>query len=453
MKKTAPAMKRPARQTPPLFTLPRPLRLLQVLQTLRFLQVFQTRQNALRIRRICRSALLLAFVCFAWPAAAQGYEFEREMPRFLDRIKEELDYPMAWGRSPVRRFSRWRRLARQCVFDAMQAPPRRSEAWQAEVVAEERREGYIARRVAFDLTAYSRVEAYLLLPDRPGPHPAVVLLHDHGGHFTIGKEKMIRPFAVPAERIADADAWAAGGYGGRYVGDFLAAHGYAVIAVDALFWGDRGRKEGADGSRYADVAGNMMMLGRSLSAFMQWEDLYTTEFLASLPEVDPARIGCMGWSMGGYRAWMLAALTDRIAAGAAVCWMNTTGVQFSWEYGRERGGFANMLPGLRRWLDYPHIASIACPKPMLFINGRRDKLFPATGVEEAFRQMHAVWEDRGVGDRLETELWEMPHDCGLRVQDRLLEFFDKTLRKPRNPEGPASPDAKTRKGTNKGKNR
>lgn len=443
-------MKRPALKFHPLFKL---LRLLQALQILQNRQVLQPRQPRL-FRRICRSALLLAFVCFARPAAAQGYEFEREMPRFLDRIKEELDYPMAWGRSPVRRFDRWRRLARQCVFDAMQAPPRRSEAWQAEVVAEERREGYTARRVAFNLTAYSRVEAYLLLPDRPGPHPAVVLLHDHGGHFTIGKEKMIRPFAVPDERLADADAWAAGGYGGRYVGDFLAARGYAVIAVDALFWGDRGRKEGADGNRYADVAGNMMMLGRSLSAFMQWEDLYTTEFLASLPEIDPARIGCMGWSMGGYRAWMLAALTDRIAAGAAVCWMNTTGVQFSWEYGRERGGFANMLPGLRRWLDYPHIASIACPKPMLFINGRRDRLFPATGVEEAFRQMHAVWDDRGVGDRLETELWDMPHDCGLQVQDRLLEFFDKTLRQPQAPRTTPLHRARKHEGAKaKGKNR
>lgn len=381
-----------------------------------------------RLLRLGRSVLLLLTVAAACPTAAQGYEFEREMPRFLDRIKEELDYPMAWGRSPVRRFGRWRAKARQCVLAAMQAPPRRAAAWRAEVVAEERREGYTARRVAFDLTAYSRVEAYLLVPDRPGPHPAVVLLHDHGGHYTIGKEKMIRPFAVAAERLADADGWVARGYGGRYVGDFLASRGYVVIAVDALCWGDRGRREGADGRRYADIAGNMMMLGRSLSAFMNWEDLYTVDFLASLPEVDPARIGCMGWSMGGYRAWMLAALTDRIAAGASVCWMNTTDVQFSWEYGRERGGFPNMLPGLRRYLDYPHIASIACPKPMLFINGRQDKLFPPEGVEEAFRQMHAVWDDRGVGDRLETELWEMPHDCGLKVQERLLEFFDGALR-------------------------
>ena len=44
----------------------------------------------------------------------------------------------------------------------------------------------------------------------------------------------------------------------------------------------------------------------------------------------------MGFSMGGYRAWMLSALSDKIRAGAAICWMTTTDCQFSWEYGRER---------------------------------------------------------------------------------------------------------------------
>ncbi len=56
--------------------------------------------------RIGGSVMLLLTVWSVSPAAAQGYEFEREMPRFLDQIKEELDYPMAWGRSPVRRFGR-----------------------------------------------------------------------------------------------------------------------------------------------------------------------------------------------------------------------------------------------------------------------------------------------------------------------------------------------------------
>ena len=65
-----------------------------------------------------------------------------------------------------------------------------------------------------NLTGYSRVNAYMLVPDGEGPFPAVVLLHDHGGHYTIGKEKMIRPFGVSPEVLADADAWAKQCYGG-----------------------------------------------------------------------------------------------------------------------------------------------------------------------------------------------------------------------------------------------
>ena len=171
-----------------------------------------------------------------------------------------------------------------------------------------------------------------------------------------------------------------------------------------------------------------MCPGIDLSAYMTYDDLRATDYLASLPEVDPKRIGCTGWSMGAYRTWMLSALSDRIKAGAAVCWMVTTDEQLSFRYSRtENGGFANCLPGLRRWLDYPHIASIACPKPMLFINGSRDKLFSVAGANKAFSIMRDVWESQGVGDRFETELWDMTHSCPLRAQQRVLEFFQKHL--------------------------
>ena len=357
-----------------------------------------------------------------------SYELEREMPVFLDKLKKELTYPLAWGNSPVKNFKKWRKQARAEVLNAMLAPPPYTTDYRTEIIAEEQRDGYSARKISFNLTGYSRVCAYLLVPDGKGPFPAVVLLHDHGGHYTIGKEKMIRPFAIDKAILDDADGWARNCYGGQYVGDYLAAHGYVVISVDALYWGERGRKEGADGSKYADVAGNFMMLGRSLSAFMNYEDIYTTDYLATFPEVDSKRIACMGFSMGGYRAWMLSALSDKIRAGAAICWVPTTDCQFSWEYGRERGGFANMLPGIRRYLDYPHIASIACPKPMFFLNGEHDGLFPVVGVKAAFEEMHKVWKEQSADERLKTELWDMPHDCGVKVQRAILDFFNKWLK-------------------------
>ena len=223
--------------------------------------------------------------------------------------------------------------------------------------------------------------------------------------------------------------WARQLYDNQYVGDYLAKHGYVVFSFDAPMWGERGRKEGVDRNKYDLIAGNMMMLGRDLSAFMTYDDISSTEFLASLPMVDAKRIGCVGCSMGAYRSWMLSALSDRIKAGASICWMITTDAQLTRRFGRkENGGFANCIPGLRQYLDYPHIASLACPKPMLFINGTKDKLFPVPGVKDAFAEMYKVWKSQGADNLLDTELWDIPHSCGLKAQEKMLEFLDKNLK-------------------------
>ena len=70
-----------------------------------------------------------------------------------------------------------------------------------------------------------------------GPFPAVIMLHDHGAHFSIGKEKMVRPFGVSPEISADAEDWVVRCYDGQYTGDYFAQNGYVVLSIDALFWG------------------------------------------------------------------------------------------------------------------------------------------------------------------------------------------------------------------------
>jgi dienelactone hydrolase len=296
------------------------------------------------------------------------------------------------------------------------------------VLYEEQRDGYKARKIEIRLSRYYTVPAYVLIPDGKGPFPAVNALHDHGAHLFIGKEKMIRPLACETDEVKrDAEEWSAG-YGGQFLGDYLAKHGYVVYSADAPMWGERGQMEGARRDKYDMIAGNMMMYGIDLSAWMTYDDISGTEFLAQMPEVDSKRIGCVGWSMGGYRSWMLAALSDRIQASASVCWMVTTDEQMSFKYKRtENGGFANCLPGLRRWLDYPDIASLACPKAMLLINGEKDKLFPVPGVKKAFDKLHAIWKSQHAEDKLQTELWDIPHSCDKKAQQTILEFFQKHL--------------------------
>ena len=61
--------------------------------------------------RILCMMLGLATSVAALSQHLSGYELEREMPVFLDQLKAELTYPMAWGNSPVKNFKKWRKQA------------------------------------------------------------------------------------------------------------------------------------------------------------------------------------------------------------------------------------------------------------------------------------------------------------------------------------------------------
>ena len=161
------------------------------------------------------------------------------LPAFYAALKDELTFPLAWGNSPVRDFRAWQRKARETFEELLFQPPDHTP-FAPELLDEQPAEGYRQRTVAFNLTRHSRVRGALLLPEGRGPFPAVLLLHDHGSKFDIGKEKLVRPW-YDDTRLASAQAWADKYFSGRFIGNELVRRGYAVLAVDALGWGDRVR--------------------------------------------------------------------------------------------------------------------------------------------------------------------------------------------------------------------
>lgn len=375
-------------------------------------------------------ASLLSLSTVSAQTDSAAYEVTGNMPVFYQQMKQQLTYPLAWGKAEEKDFAKWKAQARHVLAECMQNLQPAPKAYAMEVTDREQRDGYEARKIRFNLSEWSRVPAYLLVPEGEGPFPAIVLLHDHGAHFSIGKEKMVRPFHVAPEVMEDADQWARQCYDGQYVGDYLARHGYVVLAVDALFWGERGRKEGTSYDAQQALASNFLQMGASWGAFINVDDMRSAEFLASLPFVDKERVGSLGFSMGAYRSWMLAALTDVVRASASICWMNTTEHLMTLTNNQNKGGsaYAMLIPALRRYLDYPHVASIACPKPTLFFNGTQDKLFPIEGVRDAYREMEAVWQSQGASDRLVTKLWDEKHFFNKEMQKETLEFFDRWLK-------------------------
>lgn len=347
------------------------------------------------------------------------------LPVFYREAVARLNYPLSWKRQQGVAYDAWQESARRQVMGCLLDAPPKAE-FQPTIIGTKTYPGYDAHKLIFNLSADSRVQARLLTPHGPGPFPAVLLLHDHGAEFRIGKEKVTAPWDDPSERMALADEWVQKYYGGRFLGNALAERGYVCLAVDALNWSDRGGG-GYEGQQA--LASNLLHMGMSLAGVIAHDDLRAAEFLASRPEVDPDRIAAMGLSMGGFRTWQVAALSPHIAAGASVCWMATVESLMTPGNNQTKGdsSFTMLHPGLFQLLDYPDVASIACPKPMLFYSGRQDKLFPVPGVEAAYQKMHGVWASQHASDRLVTKLWDVPHVFSRAMQEEAFAWLDRQL--------------------------
>lgn len=266
--------------------------------------------------------------------------------------------------------------------------------------------------------------AYLLRPRTSEPTPAALLLHDHGSFFSIGKEKLIRRVDENPELLADIESWGSKVYGGRIFGNELVRRGYTVLCADALGWGSR---KGNGYEAQQALAANLMQFGISYASVILSEDLEALALLRDIPGVDKARVASVGYSMGGLRAWQVAALSDDVSACVAGGWMGT--LQGLMQSGnnqlRGQSAYSMLHPQIGGKLDYPHFAGLAAPAPALIFTGTEDKNFPANVATDAYRQLEDIWGASGSPDHLETRLWPGGHHFPVDQQDYAFDWLSR----------------------------
>jgi dienelactone hydrolase len=345
------------------------------------------------------------------------------------------EFPLSFLNKRFRSVSSWRKTARNKLLELLHYSPPKCDP-HPETLERVDCGDYIRERVEFNTTPDIRVPAFVLVPKNgPKPAPAIVALHDHGGFYFWGKEKILE---LPEEHEVLSE-FKRQYYGGRGIANELVRRGYVVVVIDMFYWGERRMIQADDAedwrSRPADVtrqriqafnsrAGqNEQLVGRTIYSagftwpgVMFWDDMRTVDYLVGRPDVDRKRIGCVGLSVGGLRSCHLAALDDRVKAAVAVGWMTS----FPWQlkkHVRHTIGHTKVVPGLYRFLDYPDVAALALPKPLLLINGGRDALFHPEGVRESFEKLHACYRKAGAPERCRTRLYDAPHEFNLEMQE------------------------------------
>jgi dienelactone hydrolase len=355
------------------------------------------------------------------------------------------EFPLSYLRDEYRDLAAWKKLARGKLRELLHYDPPPCDP-KAEIVERVDRGDYIRETVHFNTTPDLRVPAFVLVPKGlTKPAPAVVALHDHGGMYFWGREKIVdvddeHPVLTDFKRRY---------YAGKGIASELARRGYVVIAIDMFFWGERRMLLDDDPADWRDrpptipaervaefnrrsgqgealVGRTIYAAGFTWSGVMFLDDVRAVDYLATRPEVDPARIGCVGLSVGGLRSCHLAALDDRIRAAVVVGWMASYPAQLR-DRVRNTIGFTKLVPGLMRHLDYPDVASLAMPAPLLVINGTQDGLFDLDGVKHCFTKLTACYAKAGQPDRFRGRLYDAPHEFNAEMQQEAWDWLERWL--------------------------
>ena len=394
-------------------------------------------------------ALLLALACAWCTAQERGESALGSLAPVIASIQKSQGYPLSWAARKGIGVEEWRRRGRigsqRCLAFSPKPVP-----LDLRVHSTEGRDGYELRVISFAGSEHYRVPAYLLVPTggKP-PYPAVVALHDHGGYFYHGKEKLVDNNPEHAALIAFRKQY----YGGRAYAPELARRGFVVLAIDAFYWGERRLRYEQGGppefqrqiaglkpeqpeyvaavnryfsQRTAELNTWMNHCGTNWLSILNHDDRRSVDLLCSLREVAKDRIGCVGLSIGGFRATYLAGMEPRIRAAVIVGWMTELATTLELTH----PAHANLPAafGLHAGLDHPDIASLGAPNCAIFVQRcGRDRLFTHAGMQGAAEKIATVYRDMGKPERYRWKFFDVPHQFNVEMQEEAFEWLSRWL--------------------------
>jgi dienelactone hydrolase len=172
---------------------------------------------------------------------------------------------------------------------------------------------------------------------------------------------------------------------------WFASHGYVCLVIDTL---QLGEIEGIHHGTYREKMWWWNSRGYTPAGVEAWNCIRALDYLQSRKEVDPERLGVTGRSGGGAYSWWVTALDDRIKCAVPVA--GITDLHNHVVDGTVEGHCDCMFfVNTYRW-DYPAVAALAAPRPLLIENCDKDSIFPLDGVSRLYWKVRGVY---GLGKR------------------------------------------------------
>jgi dienelactone hydrolase len=243
------------------------------------------------------------------------------------------------------------------------------------------------------------VLGYLLTPKGgKAPHATVISIPGHGR----GVDDIVGIDTQGRDRTTKV------GYQYDYAVQ-VTEHGMAALAMEPLGFGCRRdpvtARRGLEVSSCQPSAGAALLLGQTLIAWRVYDIMRAIDWIATRPELDVARVGCMGCSGGGTATVFSAALEPRIKAALVSCYLNT----FRDSIMSISHCIDNYVPGILNWAEMYDVAGLIAPRPLFSEAGEHDNIFPVAASRASFQHVKKVYDVFGAAESTEQEVFDGPH--------------------------------------------
>lgn len=209
----------------------------------------------------------------------------------------------------------------------------------------------------------------------------------------------------------------------QHHGAWFARNGYVCLTIDTLQLGEiEGRHHGT--YKFNDWWWNAR--GYTPAGVEAWNCIRALDYLETRPEVDATRFGVTGRSGGGAYSWWIAALDDRVKVSVPVA--GITSLENHVVDGCVEGHCDCMyMVNTYRW-DFPQVASLVAPRPLLISNTDKDRIFPLDGVVDVYFKTRRIYDLLGARQNLGLQITEGPHKDTQELRVHAFHWMNRFLK-------------------------
>jgi hypothetical protein len=204
---------------------------------------------------------------------------------------------------------------------------------------------------------------------------------------------------------------------------WFARHGYVCFIIDTL---QLGEIEGTHHGTYRYKMWWWNSRGYTSASVEAWNCIRALDYLETRKEVDKDRIGVTGRSGGGAYSWWITTLDERIKVAVPVA--GITDLQNHVVFGCVEGHCDCMyIVNTYRW-DYPLLAALVAPRPLLISNSDKDNIFPLDGVVRLHEKVRNIYRLYNAEKNLGLHITEGPHKDTQEMRIHAFVWFNRFLK-------------------------